>query len=60
MSNLSRRNLLCGSLLASLAPAPTWAQQAPATGTDRGGPPPAIGSLLPLPDFTLLDGQTLT
>ncbi|MBA4178225.1 MAG: TlpA family protein disulfide reductase [Leptothrix sp. (in: Bacteria)] len=26
---------------------------------DRGGPPPAPGTLLPLPDITLLDGRTV-
>lgn len=60
MPNLTRRSLLRGSLLAPLATAPAWAQQVPASGTDRGGPPPAVGSLLPVPDFTLFDGRTLT
>ncbi len=61
-----RRTLLGGSLLAAvtgLAGGSAWAQQAaqaPAAGTDRGGPPPAPGSLLPLPDFTRFDGRTLT
>ncbi len=60
MANQSRRRLLRGSLLVPFSTAPAWAQQAPANGTDRGGPPPAVGSLLPLPDFKLFDGRTLT
>lgn len=49
--------------LGGLAAAPAWAQpaaSAPAGSTDRGGPPPAPGTWLPLPDFRLFDGRTLT
>ncbi len=35
---------------------PAWAQQAP-EGEDKLVPTPRVGSLLPLPDLTLLDGS---
>lgn len=60
MPHLRRRTLLSCGLLAAMAAPPARAQQAPAAGTDRGGPPPAPGSLLALPDFTRFDGRTLT
>lgn len=42
---------LAGSLLV-----PAWAQPAP-QGDDKAVPPPQVGSLLPLPELTLLDGS---
>lgn len=39
---------------------PAWAQQAAPPGGDKGGPPPAPGTRLDLPDVTLFDGRTVT
>lgn len=41
------------------AAAPAWAQQS-ASGGDPGGPPPAPGTKLDLPEVTLLDGSRFT
>ena len=60
MHDQNRRRLLQGGLLAAVTATPAWAQPASAASSDRGGPPPAVGTLLPLPDFTLFDGRTLT
>jgi thiol-disulfide isomerase/thioredoxin len=49
----SRRLALAG--LAGSLLAPAWAQQAP-QGEDKALPPPQVGSPLPLPELTLLDG----
>ncbi|MDO9074729.1 MAG: TlpA disulfide reductase family protein [Rubrivivax sp.] len=59
MPHFRRRALLCSSLLAAIGDTPAWAQQQQ-PGGDKGGPPPAPGTLLPLPDFTLFDGRTVT
>jgi thiol-disulfide isomerase/thioredoxin len=55
-----RRTLLQRSVaLAACAGQPVWAQPA-APGADKGGPPPAVGSRLNLPEVTLFDGRTVT
>lgn len=59
MPHPQRRAWLRGGLLAAIAGMPAWAQQPPPAG-DKGGPPPAPGTLLPLPDITLLEGRTVT
>jgi thiol-disulfide isomerase/thioredoxin len=59
MPHLGRRAMLGSSLLAAIAGTRAWAQPA-ASGGDPGGPPPAPGTRLPLPDFTLLDGRILS
>jgi thiol-disulfide isomerase/thioredoxin len=51
--NCSRRLALAG--LASSLLTPAWAQQATQV-EDKNLPPPQVGSLLPLPELTLLDG----
>ena len=51
--NCSRRLALAG--LASSLLTPGWAQQAPQV-EDKNLPPPQVGSPLPLPELTLLDG----
>ena len=59
MTRIRRRAVLVrGGLVAVSVGVPAWAQQPP-PGGDKDGPPPAPGTLLPLPDFTLLDGRTL-
>ncbi len=52
----SRRQALAGltGWVGSLL-VPAWAQQAP-PGEAQAAPPPQMGSLLPLPELTLLDG----
>ena len=50
----TRRRALAGLAGALLGPA--WAQQAP-SGDDQSVALPRVGSLLPLPDLTLLDGS---
>lgn len=56
-----RRFLGASALLAgALTPSLSIAQTAPAitsSANDKGGPPPALGSLLALPSLTLLDGR---
>ncbi|MBP6465738.1 MAG: TlpA family protein disulfide reductase [Rubrivivax sp.] len=44
---------------AASAAAPTWAQPTASVG-DPGGPPPAPGTKLDLPDVTLFDGRRFT
>ncbi|RZS57872.1 TlpA family protein disulfide reductase [Sphaerotilus mobilis] len=57
-----RRQLLTIACLsaagAALSPSPAWAQSPPAS-EKTAAPPPPVGSRLPLPDFTLLDGRRL-
>lgn len=61
MRLINRRAVLVRSgLLAATAGSSAWAQQPAASGSDRGGPPPAPGTTLPLPDITLFDGRTVT
>jgi hypothetical protein len=55
-----RRTLLQRSVaLAAWAGLPVWAQPA-APDSDKGGPPPAPGTRLVLPEVTLFDGRTVT
>ena len=49
---------LAGWTAAAVA-APAWAQQSPSVG-DPGGPPPAPGTRLDLPEVTLFDGRRFT
>ena len=51
--NCSRRLALAGLARSLLVPA--WAQQAPQI-EDKNLSPPRVGSPLPLPELTLLDG----
>ena len=58
--NIDRRRALArAAALTAAAAAPAWAQQAAPVG-DRGGPPPAPGTKLDLPDVELFDGRTVT
>ncbi len=60
MRRCNRRTALArASALAVGAALPALAQQ-PAPGSDKGSPPPVPGTLLPLPEFTLFDGRTLS
>ena len=57
---VDRRGALArAAALTAAAAAPAWAQQTAPDG-DRGGPPPAPGSRLDLPDVKLFDGRTVT
>lgn len=50
----ARRQALNG--LASSLPVPAWAQQVPQS-EDKAAAPAEVGSLLPLPGLTLMDGN---
>jgi len=60
---MQRRHLLhtlaAGPLLLAGA-ARAQGPAVPPPGGDKGGPPPAPGTALPLPDVTLLDGRSVT
>lgn len=58
--NWSRRAALTATgALVTVGSMPAWAQ-ASSPGGDKGGPPPAVGTALPLPEITLFDGRTVT
>lgn len=57
MPPMRRRQALIG-LAGMLGPGAAWAQS-PASDETRSLPPPAPGSLIEVPDVTLLDGSTL-
>ena len=60
MAGVRRRTALArAGTLAAWAAAPAWAQQVQ-PGSDKGGPPPAPGTKLELPDVALFDGRTFT
>jgi thiol-disulfide isomerase/thioredoxin len=56
---LRRRRIVGAGLLAACSRLPAGAQSA-APGTDRGSPPPALGTPLAVPDITLFDGRKFT